>query len=96
MEYKMLFEIHSNLTTVLNQIAEILSIKIDQEVLDKIQNDALIDQINQKKYQIYTNSGLFNKMYITGFVDEYEPETIWIEFSGVSKFEIDQIEELNQ
>lgn len=92
----MLFEIHSNLTTVLNQIAEILSIKIDQEVLDKIQNDAFINQINQKKYQIYTNSGLFNKMYITGFVDEYEPETIWIEFSGVSKFEIEQIEELNQ
>lgn len=81
MDFKKLIVIDSELRDYLKEVERHFSIKIDEKVIEKILDDSKADQLTEKKYQIFDSSPSLTKSRLTvnGTVDEYEPETIWIE-----------------
>jgi hypothetical protein len=92
MTFRKLFNIEDELPSALGKVSEVFSIEISDEVLRKMHSDSVEDQVNEKRYDIVTVSRKLRKDFmVTGVVDEYEPETIWLEFSGLTKSELDEL-----
>lgn len=51
--------------------------------IDRVFKDAEEDQVSPKSYFFYDSK----KLQVTGTVDHYEPETIWIRIRGPSSKE---------
>jgi hypothetical protein len=64
-------------------------IEIEDDIVDQIMKD--IESFEEKTYQITKRK---SKIKIVGFVDEYEPDTIFLEFSNLSKRKAGQIQNL--
>jgi hypothetical protein len=94
MKYREIFNIENELPSVLGKVSEVFSIETDDELLRKIQLDSIKDQVNEKRYEIATVSRILRKdIIITGIVEEYEPETIWLELTGLTQSELDILTE---
>lgn len=90
MNFKKLIDIDSELRDYLKEIERHFSIKIDDKLIEKIFDDSQADQVTEKKYEVFDSkpSLLKSRLTINATVDEYEPETIWIEIKNVKKADI--------
>ena len=86
MNFKKFLSIDSELLDYLNEVERYFSIKIDDKLINKILDDSQTDQVTEKKYQIF-DSGK-SRITIDAIVDEYEPETIWIEMKNIENGDI--------
>ena len=88
--YKTLLNIDSELNVFIREIENHFSIKVDKKIIDKIYQDFKNDQVNEKEYVIFKRPDriLKKQFVIKGIVDEYEPETIWIELENLRKKDI--------
>ena len=61
------------------------SIRVDNEIVEKVFKDAKDDHVTEKNYLIFqSKKSLFkSKLKVIGSVDEYEPETICIEIQNI-------------
>jgi hypothetical protein len=78
-----LLAIDEELRNLLHNLETYLSIKFDEAVVDKIFTD-LEEQAQAGKetcYTLYKSSNSWFAWVIEGIVEEYEPETIWLQSS---------------
>jgi hypothetical protein len=95
MTFRTLISIDTELNDALALIERYFSITVDKSLIEKIINDAKDNQVAEKIYSIGTlDRGLRRaKVNIRGKVDEYEPETIWIDLDGLTDDEAKFFEE---
>ncbi|MEQ8469803.1 MAG: hypothetical protein RIC35_01380 [Marinoscillum sp.] len=74
-----LVNIDHQLKSTLNQIAEHFEIQLEGK--ERIFYDCENDQLSQKNYDLYIGK----KLQILGFVEEYEPESVFLRFSGLTR-----------
>lgn len=79
------------LTGFIEEIERTFSIKVDAAVLKQIFTDAELGSTNAKSYLLFEASKNLCKsdLVITGRVEAYEPEAIWIEVSGVREKDLE-------
>ena len=78
------------------EIERYFSIKLDKTIIENIFKDAEENQVAKKEYLIFQGSKkIFRKQpFINGTVDEYEPETIWIEIHNIKEKDFKHFSEL--
>jgi len=76
-----LFIIDEELRAVLHELETYLHIKLDKAVVNKIFVDAedYSQGDGEKCYTLYRDSNAWFSWIIEGVVEEYEPETIWLQ-----------------
>lgn len=81
------------LTGFIEDIEKTFSINVDPTVLKQIFSDAESDSTSTKNYVLFEASKNLCKsdLVITGRVEAYEPEAIWIEVSGVSERDLEYL-----
>jgi len=80
MEFKTLININSELRGLVAEIKKYFSLDIDSGLIEKIVQDSETDQVTEKNYKIFEAK---SQPTILATVDEYEPETIWIEIKNI-------------
>lgn len=80
--------IDDQLRSSLHDVAEHFGIQLENE--NQIFHDAKNDQVNEKIYRLYTGK----KLQVAGFVEEYEPESIFLRFKGLTRANIEYLNEL--
>ena len=78
------------------EIERYFSIKLDKTIIENIFKDAEEDQVAKKEYLIFQGKKKFltKQLLINGTVDEYEPETIWIEIQNIKEKDFKHFSEL--
>jgi hypothetical protein len=96
--FRDLFTIDDNLRKFLRDVEKCLSVKINEEIVEKIFKDAEDDQVNEKGYIIFQSQGAFFKkgLTISGSVDAYESQTILIEIQNIDKKALNILVHLHQ
>ncbi len=81
---------------LIKEIERYFKITLKKEVIQKIFSDALKDQVTEKEYLIFEGmkKNLSREMRIRGNVDEYEPETIYIEIQNIKEKDVKHFNEL--
>lgn len=79
-----LLVIDHRLRRFFSMLSDALKISVVESEIDRVFADAERDQVSQKSYCFVES----NTWSLTGLVEEYEPETIWIRLSGWKKAEI--------
>ncbi|UOQ51899.1 hypothetical protein [Hymenobacter cellulosivorans] len=75
--------IDEKLRNTLAQLQAFLGVRFDQAEIEQVFIDAETDQVSFKTYSFYRTSSFWNAAWtITGAVDEYEPETLFLKSSG--------------
>jgi hypothetical protein len=94
--FRTLLNIDSNLRYIIGEIEQYFSIKLDKDIIAKIFKDAEDDQVTEKEYLIAQAEKKFlgTQLTILGTVDEYEPETIWIEIQNIKQKDVKYFEEM--
>jgi hypothetical protein len=95
-DFKALININSDLRDIVDEIERYFSIALDRELIERIFRDAENDQVSEKQYLIFKGEEkiLHGQMTIYGTVDEYEPETIWIELKNIKEKDVRHFNEL--
>jgi hypothetical protein len=88
---KKLITISTSLDFLFEPIEEILNMKFREEVIETILKDFEEDQVNQKTYRLSKEN---NRTEITGFVDDYEPESILLSINNITKKEKEVLKEI--
>ncbi|PJJ60629.1 hypothetical protein [Hymenobacter chitinivorans] len=71
------------LRTTFQELQSFLGIVFDQSEVERLFNNAEEDQVSFKTYLFYKKPSLiFKDWTITGIVDEYEPETLFLKSNG--------------
>jgi hypothetical protein len=91
MEFKTLITIDSKLVDFLSKVEKYLNITLDKAIVNKILTEAKDDQVTEKNYSVFETKGLS----IHGIVDEYEPETVWIEIKNIKSADVKYFEDLD-
>ena len=78
-----LFLIGPTFRAVLKSLEEALGVRFLEVELERVVADAEADQVSPKHYVFFRSPGLS----VSGIVDEYEPETVWIEVTGTHRYE---------
>lgn len=79
--HRELFLVSEKLPEALRELGMALGIRFSEAEIDRVLRDAGTNQVNAKSYQFFHADGVDVK----GIVDEYEPETIWIEVEGTRR-----------
>lgn len=75
-----LFVIDDELRTLLHELESYFSIKLDGVVIDKIFADSANYFLDKEmRYTLYQDPRTWFVWIIGGIVEEYEPETIWLQ-----------------
>lgn len=95
-DFKTLVNIDSDFRDIIDEIERYFSITLDKELIERIFRDAEGDQVTDKQYLIFQGEKklLGGQMTIHGTVDEYEPETIWIELKNIKEKDARHFNEL--
>ena len=95
MRFRTVIEIGTKLRDFVRVIEERFPLTVDRGTIDKIFADADNDQVTQKEYSITSLDRGRGKerIQIKGTVEEYEPETIWIDIEGLSMDETKYLED---
>jgi hypothetical protein len=80
MEFKALINIDNELSGLISEIKRYFSVEIDDGLVGKIIQDSENNQVTEKHYKIFEEK---SRPTILATVDEYEPETIWIEIKNI-------------
>ena len=75
---KTLVSIDEELRTVLSRIEHVLSVQFDASEIARVFSDSADDQISVKRYTFHQSS----RVSVTGIVDDYESETLWLCVEG--------------
>ena len=89
-DYRRIINIDNSLREYFRETERYFSIILDMDVIDRIFKDSEEDQVNEKKYLIF-NGKLARpalKMMIYGFVEEYEPKSVHIEFLNIKRADL--------
>jgi hypothetical protein len=88
--FRLLINIDPDLKVFFKEVEQYFSIKLDNVVVEKIFNDCIEDQVTEKNYEIFNGEKRFMKtpIQVTGKVDEYEPEDIWIEILNIKEKDV--------
>ena len=91
-----LIDIDSELNGFIKEIEKYYAIKIAQQIINQIITDSQENQVDEKNYDIFKgeNRLLKKSIVIVGRVDEFEPETIWIEINNIKKGDEKHFQEL--
>ncbi|WP_046242330.1 hypothetical protein [Hymenobacter terrenus] len=81
MVFRILF-IDEKLRLTLLELETFFRIKLDKAEIERVFVDAENDQISNKNYRFYQERSLFFPWKILGVVDEYEPDTLFLQSSG--------------
>jgi hypothetical protein len=73
-----LVPIGATLPLLLLKLSSVLGVTFDPVECERIFVDAVEDPVSAKQYVLFESPNLA----ILAFVDEYEPETIWLEVRG--------------
>lgn len=89
-DFKTLVNIDSDLRDIVDEIERYFSITLDKELIVRIFRDAEEDQVREKQYLLFEGEDKIpgGQMTIHGTVDEYEPETIWIELRNIKEMDV--------
>ena len=95
-DFKTLVNKDSDLRDIVNEIEQYFSITLDKELIERIFRDAEENQVSEKQYLIFKAEKkiLGGQMTILGTVEEYEPETIWIELKNIKEKDAKHFNEL--
>lgn len=93
--FRTLINIDTNLRDFFREIEQYFSIKLDRDVIERIFKDAEEDQVTGKEYLIFQGEKklLGTKLTILATVDEYEPETAWIEIQNIKEKDLKHLNE---
>lgn len=77
----------------IEELEKTFSVKVDAVVLKQIFSDAETYNVSAKSYVLFEISKNLCKsdLVITGRVEAYEPEVIWIEVSGVREKDLEYL-----
>ena len=75
-----LFIIGEKLRDFLRCLTSALEVPFPDQELERVFQDSEADQVSQKSYCFVSS----NDLNMSGMVEEYEPETIWIQVQGGS------------
>lgn len=64
-----------------NAIEKLLQLSLREEIVNKVLSDSTVDLVNAKEYEFTLSS----KIKLVGYVNEYEPQIIELEFKNLSK-----------
>jgi hypothetical protein len=94
--FRTLINIDANLRDIFREIEQYFSIKLDKALIEKIFKDAEGDQVTEKGYLIFQEQKkiIGTQLTIRGTVDDYEPETIWIEIRNIKEKDVKHFNEL--
>lgn len=95
-DFEILLNIDKQIGDVFGEIERYFKISLDKTIIKRILKEAEEDQVSIKEYLIFKGAKkIFSKqIIIQGIVDEYEPETIRIEFKNVNKRDVKHFSEL--
>jgi hypothetical protein len=81
---------------IFGEIERYFSIKLDKTMIENIFKDAEENQVAKKEYLIFQGNRKFltKQLLISWTVDEYEPETIWIEIQNIKEKDFKHFSEL--
>ncbi len=82
------------LTGFIAEIERTFSIKVDAVVLKQVFTDSQTDSTSAKNYLLFeaTKNLCKSDLVITGKVEAYEPEAIWIEVTGVGERDLEYLQ----
>jgi hypothetical protein len=88
--FKTLVNIGSELRDIVSEIERYFVISLDKELIERIFRDSEEDQVNEKQYLIFEGEKKIpiGQMTIQGKVEEFEPETIWIEIKNIREKDV--------
>jgi hypothetical protein len=86
-EFTILINISTELRYIIHEVERYFNVILDQKIIDKIFVDVEHDQVSKKDYVIFEGEKKMfaSQMIIRGTIDEYEPETIWIEIRNIKE-----------
>ena len=92
--FRTLINIDADLPNIIKEIGNYFNITLNEELINTILRDAEENQVSEKKYTIFEGHKKISgaKLTMLGTVDEYEPETIWIEIKDIEEKEVDEEE----
>ena len=74
-----LFLITDGLRETLHALGVAVNAQLCEPEIDRLLSEAAADQLSAKSYCFFNSS----RLQIAGYVDEYEPETVWIRVEGI-------------
>jgi|LakMenE18May11ns_1017448.scaffolds.fasta_scaffold8568756_1 hypothetical protein len=91
MEFRTLINIDTELSGLIAEIKRYFSLDIDDGLVERIVQDSKTDNVNEKHYKIFEEK---SRPTILATVDEYEPETIWIEIKNIKNTDVKHFNDL--
>jgi len=88
--------IDSHLRDIFKEIERYFGITLDKNLIENIFREAEEDQVSEKEYLIFQSAKklLRKQLTIRGTVEEYEPDTIWIEIQNLKEKDLRHFNEL--
>lgn len=81
--YYQILPINKNLRAVLKELENYLGIELDEAEIQQVFEDEKNDKVSFKEYSFYKErSFFFPDWEISGAVDEYEPEILFLKSNG--------------
>ena len=87
---RQLVTILPSIDKLFDAIGNCIGYTLDSNSINQLILDSQQDLVSEKSYQFLSN----NRILITGQVDHYEPETVWISFKGLSTKSLKSIDQI--